>query len=135
LKIKKISLYSDGASRGNPGPSGVGVLILDSSGNKLKEFSKYIGHATNNIAEYSALIYALDEALMLKADEVIAHVDSELVCKQINGEYKVKDEKIRPLFDKAMHILRSFKSFEVKHIDRSRNKEADKLANKAINLA
>ncbi len=135
MKIKKISLYSDGASRGNPGPSGVGVLILDSSGNKLKEFSKYIGHATNNIAEYSALIYALDEALMLKADEVIAHVDSELVCKQINGEYKVKDEKIRPLFDKAMHILRSFKSFEVKHIDRSRNKEADKLANKAINLA
>ncbi len=135
MKNKKIVLYIDGASRGNPGPAGVGVLILDESGKKIKEFCKYIGHTTNNIAEYSALVYGLDEALMLKADEVLVHVDSELVCKQINGEYRVKDENLKLFFDKALHILKSFKSFEVIHIDRAKNKEADKLANKAINLA
>jgi ribonuclease HI len=135
VKNKKISLYIDGASRGNPGPAGIGVLILDDKGKKIKEFYKYIGLTTNNIAEYSALIYGLDEALILKADEVILNVDSELVAKQLNGEYRVKDENIRLFFDKALHILKSFKSFEVNHIDRSKNKEADKLANKAINLA
>ena len=135
MKNKKISLFIDGASRGNPGPAGIGVLILDAAGKKIKEFYKYIGHTTNNVAEYNALIYALDEALMLKADEVIVNVDSELVAKQLNGEYRVKDETIKLFFEKALHILKSFKNFEVNHIDRSRNKEADKLANKAINLA
>lgn len=135
VKNKKISLFIDGASRGNPGPAGIGVLILDDAGKKIKELYKYIGQTTNNIAEYNALIYALDEALMLKADEVIVNVDSELVAKQLNGEYRVKDENIRLFFEKAVHILKSFKSFEVRHIDRSRNKEADKLANKAINLS
>ena len=135
MKNKKIALYIDGASRGNPGPAGIGVLILDAAGKKIKELYKYIGHTTNNIAEYNALIYALDEALMLKADEVIVNVDSELVAKQLNGEYRVKDDNIRLFFEKALHILKSFKNFEVNHIDRSKNKEADKLANKAINLS
>jgi ribonuclease HI len=135
LKNKKISLYIDGASRGNPGPAGVGVLVLDETGKKIKEFCKYIGRTTNNVAEYNALIYGLDEALILRADEVVVNVDSELVAKQLNGEYRVKDENIKIFFEKALHILKSFKSFEVKHIDRSENKEADKLANKAINLA
>jgi ribonuclease HI len=135
LKNKKISLYIDGASRGNPGPAGVGVLVLDEKGKKIKEFCKYIGRTTNNVAEYNALIYGLDEALILRADEVVVNVDSELVAKQLNGEYRVKDENIKIFFEKALHILKSFKSFEVKHIDRSENKEADKLANKAINLA
>ncbi len=135
MKNKKISLYIDGASRGNPGPAGVGVLVLDETGKKIKEFCKYIGRTTNNVAEYNALIYGLDEALILRADEVVVNVDSELVAKQLNGEYRVKDENIKIFFEKALHILKSFKSFEVKHIDRSENKEADKLANKAINLA
>jgi ribonuclease HI len=135
LKSKKITLYIDGASRGNPGPAGIGVLILDSEDNKIKEFYKYIGTTTNNVAEYNALVYGLDEALMLKADEVVLNLDSELVVKQINGEYKVKSPDIKLFFEKAIHILKSFKRFEVRHIDRSKNKEADKLANKAINLA
>lgn len=135
MKNKKISLFIDGASRGNPGPAGLGVVILDESGKKIKEVSKYLGETTNNVAEYSALVYALDEALMLKADEILVNVDSELVAKQLNGEYRVKDETIKLFFDKALHVLKSFKKFEIKHIDRSKNKEADKLANKAINLA
>lgn len=135
MKNKKISLYVDGASRGNPGPAGIGVVILGEDNKKLKEIYKYIGKTTNNIAEYNALIYGLDEALMLRADEVVLNLDSELVVKQLNGEYKVRDENIRLFFEKALHILKSFKSFEIKHIDRSLNKDADRLANKAINLA
>ena len=135
MKSKKISLYIDGASRGNPGPSGIGVVILGEDDKKLKEVYKYIGNTTNNIAEYNALVYGLDEALMLRADEVILNLDSELVVKQLNGEYKVRDANIRLFFDKALHILKSFKHFEINHIDRSLNKEADRLANKAINLA
>jgi ribonuclease HI len=135
LKSKKYFLYIDGASRGNPGPAGIGVLIKDEDGNNVKEIFKYLGETTNNIAEYNALIYGLDEALMLKADEVILNLDSELVVKQLNGEYRVKDATIRLFFEKAVHILKSFKKYEIRHIDRSHNKEADKLANKAINLA
>jgi ribonuclease HI len=135
MKHKKVILYIDGASRGNPGPAGVGVLILDENKKKIKEFFKYIGETTNNVAEYNALIYGLDEALMLKADEVVVNLDSELVAKQLQGEYRVKDNGMKLFFEKALHVLKSFKSFEVIHIDRSQNKEADKLANKAINLA
>ena len=135
LKIKKLFLYTDGGSRGNPGPAGIGVLILDGAKKKIKDSYKYIGETTNNIAEYSALIHGLEEALSLKADEVVINMDSELIAKQLNGEYRVKDSDIKPLFEKALGILRQFKSFEIKQIDRSKNKEADKLVNKAINLA
>ncbi len=127
-------LYIDGASRGNPGPAGVGVLILDKNRKRLKELYKYIGDTTNNIAEYNALIYGLEEALKLSPDEIVINLDSELVARQMNGEYRVKNPDIKLLFEKASHILRNFKIFEIKHIDRSKNKEADKLANKAINL-
>ena len=132
---KRLLLYIDGASRGNPGPAGVGILILDSKRKKVKEIYKYIGETTNNIAEYNALIYGLEEAQSLSADELVINVDSELVARQMNGEYRVKDENIRELFEKALSILKNFNSFEIKHIDRSKNKEADKLANKAINLS
>jgi len=135
LKNKKLILYTDGGSRGNPGPSGVGVVILDENKKKVKEFFKYIGEATNNIAEYSALIYGLEEAAALSAGEVLVHMDSELLVKQLSGEYKVKNADLKPLFEKALGILKQFNSFEVKHIERSKNKEADKLVNKALNLA
>ena len=135
MKNKTLNLFIDGASRGNPGPSGIGVLILGEDGEKIKEVYKYIGQTTNNVAEYNALLYGLDEALMLKADNVVLNLDSELVVKQLNGEYRVKDASMKIFFEKALHILKSFKSFEIKHIDREENKEADKLANKAINLA
>lgn len=134
MKNKKAFLYIDGASRGNPGPAGVGVLILDEKKKKIKEFYKYIGETTNNTAEYNALIYGLEEALKLHIDEIAINLDSELVAKQMSGEYRVKDPDIRLLFEKALAILKSFKVFEIQHIERSKNKEADKLANKAINL-
>jgi len=132
---KKLILYLDGASRGNPGPAGIGILILDKKRKKIKEISKYIGETTNNIAEYNALIYGLDEAQMLKADQVVLNMDSELVVRQLNGEYRVKDNDLKLFFEKALHILKGFDSFEINHIDREKNKEADRLANKAINLA
>ena len=135
MKNKKLLLYIDGAARGNPGPAGIGVVVQSEDKKKIKEFYKYIGEATNNIAEYNALIYGLQEALMLKADEVVINLDSELVAEQINGAYKVKNESLKALFGQALHMLGSFKGFEVRHIEREKNKDADKLANKAINLA
>ena len=135
LKNSKIEIYVDGGSRGNPGPSGVGVVILDANGKRLKEVSKYIGEATNNIAEYNALLYGLEEALMLRVDEIVVNLDSELVAKQLTGDYRVKDSILKPLFERAMNMLNSFKGFEIRHIEREKNKEADKLVNRAINLA
>lgn len=135
MKNKRLEIYIDGGARGNPGPAGVGVVVLDESGKRIKDVSKYIGEATNNIAEYNALLYGLEEALILRADEIKINLDSELVAKQITGEYRVKDSNIKPLFERALNMLKSFKNFEVNHIDRSKNKEADKLVNKAINLA
>ncbi len=132
---KKIYLYIDGASRGNPGPAGIGVVLLDEGKKTIKNFYKYIGETTNNVAEYNALIYGLQEALMLKADEIIVNLDSELVAQQIKGEYRVKNVNIKPLFEQALHLLNGFRKVEVKHIGRDYNKEADKLANKAINLS
>lgn len=128
-------LYTDGGARGNPGPAGIGVIILDGKKKKLKELYKYIGETTNNMAEYNALVIGLEEAVNLKASEVVIHIDSELIARQLSGEYKVKDEKIKHFFEKALDVLKRFDSFEIKHIDRSKNKEADKLANKAINLS
>ncbi|MDD5423606.1 MAG: ribonuclease HI family protein [Candidatus Omnitrophica bacterium] len=136
MKNKKVFIYTDGGSRGNPGPAGVGVVIMDDKKKKkIKEMCKYIGEATNNTAEYSALICGLEEAIMLNADEIVVYMDSELVAKQLSGEYRVKNADIKPLFEKAVDILKKFKSFEIKYIERSKNKEADKLANKAMNLA
>jgi len=135
LKNKRIEIYVDGGSRGNPGPSGVGVVILDAAGKRLKEISKYIGETTNNIAEYNALLYGLEEALILRIDEIVVNLDSELVAKQLTGDYRVKDPGLKPLFERAMNMLKSFKSFEIRHIEREKNKEADKLVNRAINLA
>ena len=135
MKSKTFFLYADGGSRGNPGPAGIGAVILDAKKKKVKEVFKYIGETTNNIAEYSALIAGLEEVKSLGGDEVTVNLDSELVVKQINGEYRVKNAEIKPLFEKAIGALKNFKSFEIRHIDRSKNKEADKLVNKAINLS
>jgi ribonuclease HI len=132
---RKLKIYIDGAARGNPGPAGIGVVILDGNGAKIKEYNKYLGKATNNVAEYNALVYSLQEAHMLGAKEITLCMDSELVAKQLKGEYKVKNENIKPLFEQAIHLINGLETVEVKHIDRSLNKEADKLANVAINLA
>ncbi len=132
---KKVLIYIDGAARGNPGPAGLGVVILDEDRTKIKDYYKYLGKTTNNIAEYNALIYGLQEAHMLGAKDVVLHMDSELVAKQLKGDFRVKNTKIKPIFEQALHLINGFDKVEIKLIERSLNKEADKLANKAINLS
>lgn len=132
---KKVHVFIDGAARGNPGPAGIGIVILDANKHKIKEFYKYLGNTTNNIAEYNALVYGLQEVLALGAEEIVINLDSELVAQQLKGVYRVKNANIKPLFEQAVNMLNKFNKVEVKHIDRKENKDADKLANKAINLS
>lgn len=129
--MKALNIYIDGAAKGNPGPAGIGVVVCDGDGYVLKNISKFIGEATNNVAEYTALIYALREALILKANEVRIWTDSELLYKQLKGDYKVKHLNLKPLFEQIKHLSGSFKSFEIRHISRNNNRGADKLANQA----
>lgn len=125
-----MEIYIDGAAKGNPGPAGVGVVILQ-DGNPVKSLHKFIGNTTNNVAEYTALIYALQEAIILKADKVKVFSDSELLCRQIAGIYKVRHINLKPLFEQVKHLADSLSSFEIKHIPRTENQQADKLAKKA----
>ena len=129
-KISELVVYTDGASRGNPGPAGIGIAICDKKGNTLESYSKYIGIATNNVAEYKALLMATE--LVKKYDPVSVkyYLDSELVVKQINGVYKIRNEKLKPFY---MQIINNTSQGEYTffHIRREFNKEADDLAKKA----
>ncbi len=129
--MKRLEIYTDGACSGNPGPAGVGFVIRE-GGSLVREFSHPIGQATNNIAEYMALIYALQQALMMRADAVHVYSDSELLCRQINGQYKVKHPNIRMLFDQVQHLISGFRSFEITHVLRASNKDADLLSKQAL---
>ncbi|MCX5707345.1 MAG: ribonuclease HI family protein [Candidatus Omnitrophica bacterium] len=129
--MRELEIYIDGASKGNPGPSGVGVVICR-GGETIKNISNFIGNTTNNIAEYTALIHALREALILKADTVKVKTDSQLLARQLNKIYKVKNTNILALFNQAVHLAASFKNFSVTNIPREENKGADKLATQAI---
>ena len=129
---KSVNIFIDGASRGNPGPSGIGIVFCDNQNNIIKKLFKFIGNATNNVAEYSALIYAVQEALIDRYDDVKVKSDSELLTKQLTGEYKVKNDNIRLYYDMFQHIARGFDKIEVISIDRENNSIADKLANRAI---
>ena len=129
-----LEIYIDGASKGNPGHSGVGIVIYR-DGQVLKRISSYIGKATNNIAEYTALIYALEEALLLKARSLKINTDSQLLARQINKVYKVKHEGLIGLYERAAHLLSGFEKVLVNHIPREENNSADKLATEAIKKA
>ena len=124
-------IYIDGASRGNPGSSGLGVLIKDSEGN-IHKVKRFLGIQTNNQAEYEALIAALNSAEKLQLNDLKIHTDSLLLANQINGNWRVKDAKIAVLHKKARELIKDFSQVEVKHIPRELNREADKLANQAI---
>ncbi len=132
--------FTDGAARGNPGQGGIGVVLKDESGNVLAEGKKYLGKVTNNVAEYSALIECLrrvnaliGEANGFSCSKLVLHSDSELMVRQLNGEYKVKDRTLKKLFDQVQEILRSSQfEFSIKHVAREKNKEADRLANESI---
>jgi len=129
---KSINIFIDGASRGNPGPSGIGIVFCDDQDKVVKKLFKFIGNATNNVAEYSALIYAMQEALIDRYEEVRVKSDSELLTKQLTGEYKVKNNNLKLYYDMFQHIAGGFNKIEIISIGREKNSAADKLANKAI---
>jgi ribonuclease HI len=132
MEEKNYKLFSDGACRGNPGVGGAGAVILDDQENVIWEGKEYLGHCTNNIAEYKALILGLKGALIEGCKSLEVYLDSELLTKQINGSYRVKNENLKVLMKEVRNLLTSFESVQVKHVLRSHNSHADKLANLAI---
>ncbi|MDO8526521.1 MAG: ribonuclease HI family protein [Deltaproteobacteria bacterium] len=130
--MKSFTIYTDGAARGNPGPAGAGWVILDAHGKLLVENKKYLGELTNNQAEYQALLLALNEMQKMGTGSLVLCSDSELMVRQLKGEYKVKNEGLKPLFREAVLILSRFEGHHLKHIPREQNGEADRLANEAI---
>jgi formyltetrahydrofolate-dependent phosphoribosylglycinamide formyltransferase len=130
----RIVAHIDGGSRGNPGPAAAGFVLNDSNGTRLQAKAVVLGEATNNVAEYTALVKALEAARQTGAKEIDVFSDSELLVKQINGQYKVKSEQIAPLFQQAIDLLGRFRDWKVRHVSREKNKEADKLVNQALDL-
>ena len=128
----KLIIFTDGGARGNPGPAAIGVLIDD------RKYKEYIGETTNNIAEYKAVIFALKKVIQIfgkdKAKESILeiNVDSELLYKQVRGEYRIKDADLQPLFIEIWNLKQDFKSVSFNHVPREKNKEADKLVNEEL---
>ena len=129
--LTAVKIYSDGGARGNPGPAGIGVVICDRDG-KCQKFSRFIGRATNNQAEYQALIFALEKGRAMQAQEIECFLDSELITKQLNGVYKIKNKALKPLFEKVIALSIFFNRVSFRHIPREKNKEADKLVNQVI---
>jgi len=128
----RLMIYFDGASRGNPGRAGAGILMTDGEGRKVSEVSRYLGHKTNNQAEYWALLLGLREAKRLGGKSLHIFTDSELVERQIKGIYRVRDLNLRALHSTVQQNLKAFSSFEIESIPREENREADRLANEAI---
>ena len=130
--MNKFIIYTDGGARGNPGPAGIGAVLYNEQREIVAEVSEYLGIATNNQAEYKAVIFALHKAKELKGEELEFYLDSELVVKQLNHEYKVKNKDLAPLFLQVYNLAFNFKKITYTHIPREQNKEADALANKAM---
>lgn len=134
----KLITYTDGGSRGNPGPSAIGAVIVDEHGNTVKEYGEKIEKGTNNEAEYKALIFALKKIKALYGKEKTVQIelemrmDSELAFKQLSGEYKIESENIKPLFIDIWNLKLDFKKVEFKHVYREQNKRADFLLNEAL---
>lgn len=131
--VLRIKAFVDGASRGNPGPAGFGAHLTTDDGRIIDVFG-FLGVATNNVAEYRGLLEALETALEEGATDVEVISDSELLVKQLLGSYRVRHQNLVPLFQKAQDLRRKFRTFEIRHTVRSGNKEADRLANLAIDL-
>ena len=124
--------HVDGGARGNPGPAGYGVVIEDQHRKPIAKFSHYLGHRTNNFAEYSGLIAALNYVLEHKHSALRVLSDSELMVRQMNGVYKVRSPELRPLYEQARMLARRLNWFRIEHIRREQNAEADRLANEAM---
>lgn len=132
LAPRCVLVWSDGASRGNPGPSGAGAVVKTPEGEVLAEISAYLGIGTNNRAEYEALRLGLERALILGAHEVDVYMDSELVVRQLRGEYRIKQESLKPLFHAVSDLVGRFDRVSFHHLPRAQNAEADALANRGV---
>lgn len=132
MKTERVVIFTDGVSRGNPGPAAIGAAIKDEQGRLITSISQPIGQATNNQAEYRAIIAALEHAIRLGAKQIEMRSDSELVVRQINGRYRVKNASLKPLYQQVKHLQNQLEGFTITHIPREQNVEADSLANIAL---
>jgi len=128
----KLIARTDGGSRGNPGPAAAGFVLEDAAGRSLQARAVFLGETTNNVAEYTALVKALEAARDLGADDVTVYSDSELLVRQLNGQYKVKSALIRPLYERAVALTEEFSSCSIRHVTRDKNEKADALVNQAL---
>jgi len=132
-RFEELHVYVDGAARGNPGPAAVGVVVLTRQDKKVAAFGEAIGETTNNYAEYTALIHALRLLSVFEVDRLRLYADSELMARQVKGEYRVKESSLRSLHAQVMSMLGRYKDWDITHIPREENAEADRLANRALN--
>jgi ribonuclease HI len=130
--LKVLRLYTDGAARGNPGPAGLGVVIEDDQGMRLRGVCRYLGRATNNQAEYQAVIEGLQAVAPWKPARLELFLDSQLVVEQLAGRYRVKNPDLKPLHRRALELLEDFPEVVISHVERAKNRGADALANRAI---
>ena len=128
----KVRVYSDGAARGNPGPSGAGAVLVDASGNVVDRLGKYLGIQTNNYAEYMGLLLGLKRARELGIREVEVFADSELMIRQLGGRYQVRSPSLRPLYEEALRLLNEFSRVKFVYVPRKMNAAADEMSNRAI---
>ncbi len=126
------TVFTDGASRGNPGPASIGAVVYDASGEEVHTVSRRLGRATNNEAEYQAVIAGLEAALGLGGGSVDLRMDSQLIVRQLQFRYRVRNARLRPFFERVVELKRQFESFKVTHVPREQNKRADQLANLAL---
>ena len=131
----RFKVAIDGGSRGNPGPAAWGIAILDEQGGRVEGHAGHIGHATNNVAEYRALLEALALAIEREADDVEIFADSELVVRQIQGRYRVKNESLKVLYAEAVRLIARLPEFRIVHVRREKNKHADRMVNLALDRA
>ncbi len=132
MKTKRVIIFTDGAARNNPGPAAIGAIIRDTEGNSINSISRPIGNTTNNQAEYRAVIAALEYALRSGISQVSMYSDSELIVNQINGQYRVKEATLKPLYQRVKHLQLQLESFKITHVPREQNEEANRLANMAL---
>jgi ribonuclease HI len=131
-EVRRVRVFTDGAARGNPGPAGAGAVILDEEGRVLARLGKFLGKQTNNVAEYQGLLLGLRRTRQLGAREVEVRADSQLLIRQLQGKYAVKNEVLKRLHEEALALLRSFERYELVHIPREQNDLADEMSNRAI---
>lgn len=129
--MDKLIINTDGGSRNNPGPAGIGVVFSTENGEVLLKFGEYIGEATNNVAEYTALVKALEKSKEFDAKEIECRLDSELIVKQLNGEYKVKNAEMRNFYEKVQELI-FFRPVKFVHVRREYNQLADEMVNQAV---